>query len=46
MQKLIDATLSSKNHRWFPGQMTPEERAERKREQEAFKQRYVTEPPK
>ncbi len=46
VQKLIDATLSSENHRWFLGQMSPEERAERKRQQEEFKQRYVTEPPK
>ena len=31
---------------WFLGQMTPEERAERKRQQEDFKQRYVAGPPK
>lgn len=46
VQKLIEATLSSDNHRWFLGQMTPEEKAERTRQQEEFKRRYVTEPPK
>lgn len=46
VQRLIDTTLSSENHRWFLGQMTPEERAERKRQQEEFKQRYMTEPQK
>jgi len=46
VQKLIDTTLSSENHRWFLGQMTPEERVERKRQQEEFKQRYMTEPQK
>jgi len=43
--KLIDATLASENHRWFLGQMTPEERAERKRQQDEFKKRYVTQTP-
>ncbi len=43
--KLIDSTLASDNHRWFLGQMTPEERAERKRQQEEFKKRYVTQTP-
>jgi transposase len=46
VQALINATPSGENHRWFLGQMTPEEKAERKRQQEEFKQRYVTEPPK
>jgi hydroxylamine dehydrogenase len=46
VRELIDATLASDQHRWFLGRMTPEEKAERKRQQEEFKKRYVVQPPR
>ncbi len=40
--KLIQATLGSDNHKWFTGQMTPEEKARRARQREEFAKRYAT----
>jgi hydroxylamine dehydrogenase len=40
--KLIDATLASEDHRWFLGQMTQEEKAQRAKQREEFSKRYVT----
>jgi hypothetical protein len=33
--------LSSENHRWFIGKMTPEEREARKKASEEFRKRYA-----
>jgi hydroxylamine dehydrogenase len=44
--KLIDATLVSDDHRWFLGQMSAEERAQRAKQREEFTKRYVGAPPK
>jgi len=41
---LIDATLASDNHKWFTGKMTPEEKAQRARQREAFTTRYLGKP--
>jgi len=41
-EKLIDAALVSDEHRWFLGQMTPEERAQRAKQREEFTKRYIT----
>ena len=40
--RLIDATLASDDHRWFLGQMTQEERAQRAKQREEFTKRYLT----
>ena len=40
--KLIDATLASADHRWFLGQMSADEKAERARQRGEFTKRYVT----
>lgn len=45
VRQLIDATLASDQHRWFLGQLTTEEKAERKRQRDEFKKRYVVQPP-
>ncbi len=42
--QLIDATLASDNHRWFLGQMSAEEKADRAKQREEFTKRYVTAP--
>ncbi|MGE5234885.1 MAG: multiheme c-type cytochrome [Acidobacteriota bacterium] len=39
--RLIEATLASDDHRWFLGQMSPEEAARRAKQREEFNQRYV-----
>jgi hydroxylamine dehydrogenase len=39
--KLIDDTLASDNHRWFLGEMSPEEKAQRAKEREEFTKRYI-----
>jgi hydroxylamine dehydrogenase len=41
---LIDATLTSDDHRWFLGRMTAEERAARAKQREEFERRYVAQP--
>ena len=40
LETKIDEVLSSNNHRWFKGEMSPEEKARRKARQEEFKKRY------
>jgi len=42
VDSLIDATLASEDHRWFLGQMTQEEKAQRAKQREEFSKRYVT----
>lgn len=41
---LIRATLTSGNHMWFTGTMTPEEKARRAGQREEFAKRYLTKP--
>jgi hypothetical protein len=40
LQAKLDEVLASDDHRWFLGQMTPEEAAARKQAAEEFKKRY------
>jgi hypothetical protein len=40
LQKKLDEVLNSANHRWYLDKMDPAERAERKKRQEEFNQRY------
>jgi len=40
LKQLLDETLASENHRWFIGEMDPEEAAARERAAEEFRQRY------
>ncbi len=40
LQKKLDEVLATKNHRWFIGQMDPEEAARRAAAAEEFKKRY------
>lgn len=42
VEKLIDATLASDDHRWFLGQIAQEEKAQRAKQREEFTKRYVT----
>lgn len=42
VETLIDATLASDDHRWFLGQMTQGEKAQRAKQREEFTKRYVT----
>jgi hydroxylamine dehydrogenase len=41
LQKTIHEVLSSAEHRWFLGEMSEEEKAERARSAAEFKQRYA-----
>ncbi len=40
LKNKLDEILSSENHRWYLGKMSPAEAAERKKRQEEFKARY------
>ena len=40
LEAKIEEVLSSNNHRWFNGDMDPEEKAKRQERMEEFKQRY------
>ncbi len=40
LEAKIEEVLSSNNHRWFNGDMDPEEKAKRQQRMEEFKQRY------
>jgi hypothetical protein len=40
LEKLIDETLNSENHKWFLGKMDPEEKARREAQIREFQQRY------
>ena len=42
VQKLLDDTLKSDNHRWFVGALSAEEKAARAKQREEFKERYAT----
>lgn len=42
VEKLIDATLASDDHRWFLGQMTQGEKAQRAKQRKKLTKRYVT----
>jgi len=40
LEKLLDETLNTENHQWFLNKMSPEEKARRDKEREAFQKRY------
>jgi hydroxylamine dehydrogenase len=40
LARLLDEVLSSDDHRWYLGRLTPEERADRERRRQEFQERY------
>ncbi len=40
LQKLLDETLETPNHRWFIGKMDPDEKAAREKAAQEFRERY------